>query len=129
MHDRTPPDKKPGAQAPRPRETISFGPFKLVIAERLLIKAATPVPLGGRAMDILVTLLERAGRVVSKEELMDRVWPNLTVEEGTLRFHIAGLRKALGEGHSAARYVANVHGRGYCFVAPVSRSSAAKRPR
>jgi DNA-binding winged helix-turn-helix (wHTH) protein len=121
MHDRTPPDKKPA-----PTETISFGPFLLVIAERLLIRAARPVPLGGRAMDILVTLLERPGRVVSKEELMDRVWPNLTVEEGTLRFHIAGLRKVLGRGHSAARYVENVHGRGYCFVAPVSRSSPAR---
>lgn len=107
------------------KDTISFGPFRLIVAERLLMKADTPVPLGGRAMDILVALLERAGEVVTKKELMDRVWPNLTVEEVNLRYHVAGLRKALGDGQSGVRYIANIPCRGYCFVAPVSRPGSA----
>ena len=104
-----------------PAETsVSFGPFRLVAAERLLEKSGKPVQLGGRALDILVVLIERAGEVVSKKELMSRVWPNVTVDESSLRVHVAGLRKALGDGQAGARYVANVPGRGYCFVAPIS---------
>ena len=54
---------------------------------------------------------------------MAQVWPDVTVEEGSLRFHIASLRKALGDGKDGARYITTLAGRGYCFVAPVSRSS------
>jgi hypothetical protein len=84
------------------------------------LNGGEPVQLGGRAFDILVALTERAGQVVSKTELMDFVWPDTTVDEGTLRFHVASLRKALGEGDSG-RYVTTVHGGGYCFVAPALR--------
>ncbi|WP_027554406.1 winged helix-turn-helix domain-containing protein [Bradyrhizobium sp. Cp5.3] len=100
-------------------DIFSFGPFRLIAAERLLKKAGEPVQLGGRALDILITLIDRAGDVVSREELMSRVWPDVTVEEANLRVHIANLRKALGDGRDGARYIANVPGRGYCFVAPV----------
>jgi len=108
----------------RTKDVASFGPFRLFAAERLLEKADQPLQLGGRALDILITLVERAGEVVTRKELISRVWPDVIVEEANLRVHIAGLRKALGDGHNGARYVANVPGRGYCFVAPVTRSAS-----
>src|SRR5580700_3908465 len=98
----------------------SFGLFRLFAAERLLKKGDQPLPLGGRALDILIALVERAGEVVTRRELIARVWPNVTVEEANLRVHIASLRKALGDGREGARYVTNVPGQGYCFVAPVT---------
>ena len=105
------------------RGAISFGPFRLFPAERLLEKGSTDVHLGGRALDILIVLAEHAGEVVSKRDLIARVWADVTVDEGSLRFHVAALRKALGDGRGGARYVTNVPGRGYCLVAPVSRSN------
>jgi predicted ATPase/DNA-binding winged helix-turn-helix (wHTH) protein len=108
----------------QPEDVLSFGSFSLFAAERLLKKAHEPIPLGGRALDILIALAERGGEVVTHQELISAVWPDVTVEEGNLRFHIAALRKALGDGRDGARYVSNVAGRGYCFVAPITRSSA-----
>jgi predicted ATPase/DNA-binding winged helix-turn-helix (wHTH) protein len=108
----------------QPKDVLSFGSFSLFAAERLLKKADEPIPLGGRALDILIALAERGGEVVTHQELISAVWPDVTVEEGNLRFHIAALRKALGDGRDGARYVSNVAGRGYCFVAPITRSSA-----
>src|SRR6202171_1889427 len=108
----------------RINDVASFGPFRLFAAERLLEKADEPLQLGGRALDILIALVERAGEVVTRKELISRVWPDVIVEEANLRVHVAGLRKALGDGHNGARYVANVPGRGYCFVAPVTRSGS-----
>ena len=109
--------------AAQTREVISFGPFSLVASERLLTKEGVPVELGARALDILIALVSRPNEVVSKKDLMARVWPDVTVEEGSLRFHIASLRKALGDGKDGARYITTLAGRGYCFVAPISRSS------
>src|SRR5215469_5237166 len=105
----------------QPNEVLSFGSFSLFTAERLLKKDGEPIPLGGRALDILTTLAQRAGEVVTHRELTSSVWPGLTVEEGNLRFHIGVLRKALGDGRDGARYISTVAGRGYCFVAPVTR--------
>jgi predicted ATPase/DNA-binding winged helix-turn-helix (wHTH) protein len=96
---------------------ISFGPFRLYADERLLKKGDETLAVGGRALDILIALVERAGEVVTRKELILRVWPDVTVEEANLRVQINGLRKALGEGREDARYVVNVPGRGYCFVA------------
>jgi predicted ATPase/DNA-binding winged helix-turn-helix (wHTH) protein len=107
-----------------PRDVLSFGPFSLVAAERLLKKADEPIPLGGRVLDVLIALAERAGEVVPRKELISTVWPDVTVEDANLRAHIAALRKALGDGRDGARYISNISGRGYCFVAPVTRSSA-----
>jgi predicted ATPase/DNA-binding winged helix-turn-helix (wHTH) protein len=109
------------------KDMLSFGPFSLFAAERLLKKADDPIPLGGRALDILIALAERAGEVVTHKELISTVWPDVTVEKSNLRFQMATLRKALGDGRDGARYVSNVAGRGYCFVAPITRSSA-KQP-
>jgi hypothetical protein len=74
----------------------------------------------GAHLDILILLVERPGEVVDKRELLDRVWADVTVDESSLRFHVATLHKALGEGQSGTRYVKNVPGRGYCLAAPVS---------
>lgn len=115
-----------GDELPR-RWVASFGPFRLIEAERLLMKEDGPVSVGARALDILIVLIERAGDVVGRRELIDRVWPDVIVEDGNLRVHVANLRKALGDGRDGARYVTNVAGRGYCFVAPV-RHSAGSEP-
>ena len=106
----------------RNRDGVSFGPFRLVESERLLTKDGVPVELGARTLDALIALVSRPNEVVSKRDLMARVWPDVTVEEGSLRFHIASLRQALGDGKDGARYITTLAGRGYCFVAPISRS-------
>ena len=100
-------------------EVLAFGPYTLLPLQRLLLRGSTPLRLGSRAREILVALVERAGEVVEKRELLRRVWPEMVVEEGTLRVHITTLRKALREGEAGARYVESVTGRGYRFVAPV----------
>ncbi|SDH89688.1 Predicted ATPase [Bradyrhizobium sp. Rc2d] len=102
---------------------ISFGPFRLLPKSRLLEKDGTSLHVGGRALDILIVLVERAGEVVDNRELVKRVWADVNVDEGSLRFHITALRKALGESGEGSRYVVNVPGRGYCFAAPLSRSA------
>ena len=106
------------------QDVLCFGPFRLSTTERLLEKGGEPVQLGSRAFDILIALVERPAEVVSKKELIARVWPDLVVDEGSLRFHVSALRKALGQGRSGTRYVSNVSGRGYCFVAPISRAAS-----
>ena len=106
-------------------DTVCFGPFRLYPGARLLERDGKPVHVGGRALDILIFLAERAGEVVNKRELLERVWSEVTVDEGSLRFHITALRKALGDGKAGARYVTNVPGRGYCLVASVSRPKQA----
>lgn len=108
-----------GPRSSTPRE-FSFGPFHLHATERRLQRAGEPVEIGSRALDILITLVERAGEVIGKKELVARVWPDVIVEDSSLRVHVAALRKALGDGVDGARYIANVPGRGYSFVIPVS---------
>src|SRR5260370_13900414 len=105
---------------------ISFGPFLLLAEERLLLEGDRPVRLGNRAFDILVLLIERAGEVVGKEELIARAWPQTFVEEANLKIQISALRRALGDGHGGHRYVATVPGRGYNFVAPVQREEPSR---
>ncbi|CAH1662692.1 OmpR/PhoB-type domain-containing protein [Hyphomicrobiales bacterium] len=102
-------------------QASEFGPFALFVQERRLMKQGAPVQLGSRALDILIMLVENAGNVVTKQQLIDHVWSGVTVEESSLRVHVAGLRKALGDGREGARYVTNIAGRGYCFVAAVDR--------
>jgi predicted ATPase/DNA-binding winged helix-turn-helix (wHTH) protein len=111
----------PGAMT---ADFISFGPFRLFAARRLIERTGIPLHLGGRALDILIALTEQAGKVVSKHDLMARIWPGVTVDEGSLRVHVASLRKALGDGEAGARYVTTLSGQGYCFVAPITRANA-----
>jgi predicted ATPase/DNA-binding winged helix-turn-helix (wHTH) protein len=110
--------------AAQTKDVLSFGPFTLIASERLLTKEGIPVKLGARALNILIALISAPNDVISKKDLMSRVWPDVSVEEGSLRFHMASLRKALGDGKNGARYITTFAGRGYCFVAPISRASS-----
>jgi predicted ATPase/DNA-binding winged helix-turn-helix (wHTH) protein len=98
---------------------LKFGPFELSIGERLLRRERAVLPLGSRALDILIYLTDRPGEVIAKQELIDHVWSDVTVEEGSLRVHVAAIRKALGDGQFGNRYIANIKGRGYSFVGTV----------
>src|SRR6201997_2297652 len=100
-------------------KNLRFGPFELSIAERILRREDKVLPLGGRALDILIYLAERPGEVIAKKELIDHVWPDVNVEEGSLRVHVAAIRKALRDGQCGNRYIANIKGRGYGFVGTV----------
>jgi DNA-binding winged helix-turn-helix (wHTH) protein len=102
----------------RTTSEISFGPFRLLPTQFLLLEGDKPVPLGSRALDILIVLLERPGELVTKQELIARVWPNLFVEPHSLTVHISALRRALRDGRDGNRFIINIPGRGYCFVAP-----------
>src|SRR5262245_32592297 len=99
--------------------SFSFGAFVLLPEQQLLMKGKTPVRIGGRALDILVALVERAGELVSKDELLSRVWPDTFVEESNLKVNVATLRRTLGEAPGGTRYIATVNGRGYRFVSTV----------
>src|SRR5262249_14003380 len=101
----------------------------LLPGQQRLLEGETPVRLGSRALEILATLVERPGELVSKDELIARAWPNTTVADGNLKVHIAALRKALGEDKLGDRYVATVPGRGYRFVAAVELVEPAMLPR
>src|SRR6266702_7214151 len=100
-------------------QAISFGPFRLLPARRLLLEGDQPVRLGGRAFDILAALVERPGEVVSREELIARAWPQTIVEDANLKIQVSALRRALGDGQGGRRYIATIPGQGYNFVAPV----------
>ena len=102
------------AEAPNADWALVFGPFSLLRTRRSLERDGAPVQLGDKAFQILATLVEHAGQVVGKAELLRQVG---IANDDSLRFHIAALRKALGDG----RYIANIAGQGYSFVAPVSR--------
>jgi predicted ATPase/DNA-binding winged helix-turn-helix (wHTH) protein len=106
---------------------LRFGPFELSIGERVLRRGDRVLALGDRALDILICLAERAGEVIAKHELIDHVWPDVTVEEGSLRVHVAAIRKALGDGQFGNRYIANIKGRGYSFVGGVVSSTEGTR--
>lgn len=99
---------------------LVFGPFELRRAEKLLLENGSAVRLGSRALEILCVLVERAGDIVTRDELVAKVWPRTVVEDTSLRVHVSALRKALGDGQHGARYITNVPGRGYGFVAPVT---------
>jgi predicted ATPase/DNA-binding winged helix-turn-helix (wHTH) protein len=112
----------------RDRESVlRFGPFQLLPAERLLLESGNVVKLGARAFDLLTLLVERAGQVVSKEDLISHVWPTTVVEEINLRVHVAAVRRALGDGQSGNRYIVSATGRGYSFVAKVTVETGGPR--
>jgi DNA-binding winged helix-turn-helix (wHTH) protein len=99
----------------------------------VLEKDGRPLALGSRALDILTVLVEQAGKVVSQQELLARVWRGLVVCPSNLRVHMNALRKVLDDSARENRYIANVTGQGYCFVAPIqqldeSATAAGGRP-
>jgi predicted ATPase/DNA-binding winged helix-turn-helix (wHTH) protein/uncharacterized lipoprotein YmbA len=95
---------------------------------RLLLEAGKPVRVGSRALDLLIALLERPGELLSKDELISRVWPSTHVTEGNLRFQIAALRRALKDGQEGRRYLESSPGQGYRFVADITVESDAAQP-
>ncbi|MGE8186797.1 ATP-binding protein [Pseudomonas sp. NPDC086278] len=99
---------------------LRFGPYAFHLRQRLILEGDRPLRMGGRALDILQVLVERAGHVVSKDELIAHVWPTSVVEDINLRVHIAALRRALGDGQNGQRYIVNIPQRGYSFIAPVA---------
>ena len=122
------PDGRLGAEAMvgvavQTKDTVSFGPFRLVPSERLFTNEGAPVMLSARTLDLLIALVSQPNEAVSKKDLLECVWPDVIVEETTLRFHVASLRKALGDGKDGVRFIMTLPGRGYCFVAPITRTS------
>lgn len=109
-------------------ETTSFGPFRLSPTTREIERDGVPLELGDRALDILITLVQHPGEVVSHRDLIAHVWRDLVVSPGNLRVHMSALRKALGDGADGAHYIENVTGQGYCFVAPITRVAADAPP-
>ena len=101
---------------PSPRPSLRFGEFVFAPGLRRLERGGVVVEFSSRAMDILAVLTERPGEVIGKQELLARVWPDATVVEAALRFHMVALRRALGDGEGGARFITTVPGRGYCFV-------------
>jgi Tol biopolymer transport system component/DNA-binding winged helix-turn-helix (wHTH) protein len=97
-----------------------FDDFIVDAGRCLLLRGDRPVPLNPKAFDLLLTLIESRGQVLTKDELLDRVWPNQSVEEGNLPVHVSAVRKALGERRGENRYVVTLPGRGYRFVADVA---------
>jgi predicted ATPase/DNA-binding winged helix-turn-helix (wHTH) protein len=110
------------------RQVISFGSFRLIVAQRQLLDGAKPMRLGSRALDILIALIDRQGQLVGKRELMQVVWPDTNVVDANLKVHVAALRRALGDGQGDTRYIVNIPGRGYRFVAPVARANETEPP-
>jgi predicted ATPase/DNA-binding winged helix-turn-helix (wHTH) protein len=109
-----------------------FGEFVLSPSEQRLLRDGKAVRLGGRPLEILTALVERAGDVVSKEELTRRAWPQTNVDDSNLKVNVAAIRRALGGSQPETRFIAAVSGRGYRFVAPVDvvplpRATTARR--
>jgi DNA-binding winged helix-turn-helix (wHTH) protein len=96
--------------------TLEFGRFRVLLRERQLVAESGPIELGTRALDLLLVLLEADGSLVTKDELMSRVWPGIVVAEENLKVQISALRKALGEDRD---FIHTEFGRGYRFTAAV----------
>ena len=97
----------------------AFGPFVVDPLRRRLWRDGRPVPITSKTFDVLVVLLEHRGHVVSKDELLNRVWPNTAVNENNLARQISSLRRALGQRPDQHDYVVTIPGQGYRFVASV----------
>ena len=117
-----------GADANTPPTEVSFGPFRLLVRQFLLLEGDESVSLGSRALEILIALLERPGELISKQDLMARVWPNVFVAAANLTVHISALRRALRDGQDGNRFIINIPGRGYKFVGSVVVARHQKTP-
>src|SRR5215467_12304288 len=98
---------------------FSFGSFRLDTRAEILFRSGEPVPLGRRAVALLRALVERQGAPVSKDALIEAVWPGLAVEEGNLTVQIAALRRVLGDEPGGEGWIETMPRRGYRFTAPV----------
>ena len=96
--------------------SLEFGRFRVLLRQRLLLADAVPIELGTRAFEFLLALLEADGSLVSKKDLLDRVWPDTVVVEQNLKVQVSALRRALGEDRD---FIRTEFGRGYQFTAAV----------
>jgi len=113
-------------KTPQTKHFYAFGPFRLDSEKRVLVRDGTPVPLAPKAAEALLVLVQNAGRLVGKDDLMRRVWPDAFVEEGNLNKNIFFLRQVLGVWDGGREYIETVPKRGYRFVAPVSEVTHAE---
>lgn len=109
-------------------EELEFGPFRVIPARRMLLHDRQVVPLGSRAIDILIHLIAHAGEVCTNREIVKHVWPDTVVDEANLRVHISGIRRALNDTQRHPQFIANIPGRGYAFIAPVTKRRALDGP-
>jgi DNA-binding winged helix-turn-helix (wHTH) protein/lipoprotein NlpI len=112
---------------------VVFGDLHFDMSTRELVRvehggATTPVPLGSRAADMLALFLQRPGDLVAKNEIMNTVWPNTTIEDSNLTVQISALRRALDAGREGGSAIATVPGRGYRFTLPVQEDAAGEAP-
>ncbi|ACP23032.1 putative transcriptional regulator (plasmid) [Sinorhizobium fredii NGR234] len=106
-------------------DAFHFGSFSIAPARRSLLRNGSVIPLGSRAIDILLFLLSHPGELKTNAEIVRQVWPDTFVEEANLRVHLSALRKALGDTQREPQFIANVPGRGYRFIAPIERRGRA----
>src|SRR5271165_3782568 len=97
--------------------TLKFGRFQVLPHRREFFAEGMPVPLGGGAFDVLMVLIEAGGELVTKDEILSRVWPGMVVEEHSLHFHISALRKVFGKDRG---FIKTISGRGYRFVTDIT---------
>src|ERR1700758_3553011 len=97
--------------------TLNFGRFQVLRHRREFLAEGVPIAIGSRAFDVLMVLIEAGGELVTKDEILSRVWPGIVVEEHSLQFHISALRKVLGEDRG---FIKTIAGRGYRFVADIT---------
>src|SRR5271157_714763 len=100
--------------------TLKFGRFQVLPHRREFLAGGVPIALGSRAFDVLMVLIEADGELVTKDEILSRVWPGMVVEEHSLHFHISALRKVLGEDRG---FIRTISGRGYRFVADITTAA------
>src|ERR1700737_4448444 len=104
--------------------TLKFGRFQVLLHRREFLAEGVPIPLGSRAFDVLMVLIEAGGELVTKDEILSRVWPGMVVEEHSLQFHISTLRKVLGEDRG---FIKTISGRGYRFVADIAAAAGERQ--
>jgi predicted ATPase/DNA-binding winged helix-turn-helix (wHTH) protein len=110
-------------------DELSFGPFRLDLNRRVLLRDGSPVPLGGRALDLLCALAGARGALVTKDVLMEQVWPGLAVEENNIQVQVSALRRVLREAGCSSDYINTVAGRGYRFVVPANEGDVRRARR
>ena len=119
LYPENPPPRSTNRTAPQ--ATLEFDRFRVLLRQRQLVADGVPIELGTRAFDLLLALLEADGSLVTKDELLNRVWPSTVVAEENLKVQISALRKALGEGRN---FIRTEFGRGYRFTAAVRSTDA-----
>jgi TolB-like protein/DNA-binding winged helix-turn-helix (wHTH) protein/cytochrome c-type biogenesis protein CcmH/NrfG len=110
------------------KHLYGFGSYRLDAVERVLLRDGQPVTLPPKDLETLLVLVERAGHIVEKEELLEKVWPGVFVEEGNLARHIFNLRQVLGDSPDGRKYIETIPKRGYRFVAAVQEDPEATAP-